>query len=104
MRNTKKIKQNINSMLKELGVSKSYFKKTMPRVSGSVTEFVRAPIHEGGKKMSLRQQELFLKRMIETQREIEAEKSGAEKEIKTEPAFSPEEEAMDIAIKSVFER
>lgn len=104
-------------MLKELGISKSYFKRTMPTVSGSSSSFTKKTRLEGGRKMSLYQQKLFLKEMLERHRELTEEMDEQKEHIKedqptksgmmmTEESadYPKNKEALEGMIKSVFDR
>ena len=102
-------------MLEMLGISKAYFKKTLPRVSGKGDGFVRS---EGkkGHKPSLRQQWIILRELITTDREIRAGSEEQKDKIKNDQELktamlnleggkgAPSEERLSSFVKSVFDR
>ena len=60
-----RMKQEMKEMLQELGISKSFFKRTMPLMSGSGFQYKRVKRTGGGRghgghKPSLKQQFSFL--------------------------------------------
>ena len=115
------MKEEIKKMLKDLGISRSFFKRTMPLMSGSGFEYtrvkeVRGGRGSGGHKPSLKQQFSFLQdlvaanaemreQMLEQKRFIEedqAKKSGPQA-----AQVIPEEVSEDLLmgnVKSIFDR
>lgn len=71
MRNEVKfLKKEIERMTKELGVSKSFFKRTTPTVSGAGYSYSVAKQNAGGHKASLRQQYAILKDLLDKNEEM----------------------------------
>lgn len=72
------LKKEMNFLLKELGVSKRSFKQKMPRVIGEGLDFILPSDQKfsskdkvkKGKKPSLRQQVEYLRRMLESYKEM----------------------------------
>ena len=60
------LKKEINSLIKELGVSKKLFKRTLPTVKGSGYKYA---VDSMGHKQSLRQQYMFLLELIKYKNE-----------------------------------
>lgn len=71
MENNKKfLKQEIERMVKELGISKSFFKRTLFTVSGKGFGYEVAKQSEGGHKASLKQQYSILKDLLQKNLEM----------------------------------
>ncbi len=74
----KELKQKIVELRKELGVSKSLFKRTLPKVSGKAYSYV---VDENGHKQSLRQQYKFLQDLVKFNNERKEKGDSDEKQI-----------------------
>lgn len=77
-----KLRREIKEMLDHLGISKSYFKRTMPSVSGSATKFIRMARHEGGHSPSLFQQKQLLLQLVTADREMRKQMEAQKEHIK----------------------
>lgn len=73
----RKLKTEMKNMLEEIGISKSMFYKTLPRVSG---EGYKYRIEPEGHKMSLRQQYSFLKSVVDLKNKKDEAKKEKENE------------------------
>lgn len=81
------LKKEIERMIKELGISKSFFKRTLFAVTGNGYNYVATKQSDGGHKASLKQQYSILKDLIEKNNELKQ-------------TFTKKEEPLDITEKS----
>jgi hypothetical protein len=109
-----KNKREIREMLNHLGISKTYFKKTMPSVSGSSTDFIRKSRGEGGRKPSLHQQKILLRQLItadgEMRKQMESQKDhikndqSAKSAMQEQAGETLDKEVLKGLVSSVFDR
>ena len=108
-------------MLKDLGISRSFFKRTMPLMSGSGFEYTRVKAAPGGRgsgghKPSLKQQFSFLQDLVAANTEMREQMLEQKKFIEEDQAKKsgpqaaqviPEEVSEDLLmgnVKSIFDR
>jgi hypothetical protein len=113
------IKREIKEMLNHLGISKRYFKKTMPRVSGVGDKFKRVLPKQGlnqssGHKPSLRQQYIILRQLVtadgemrkqmEEQNQHIQEDQAAKSAMQNQAGEEVSKEELKGLVSSVFDR
>lgn len=115
------VKQEIREILQELGISKRYFKQTLPRVTGTGENFHEIKPskgkwgrQKGGKKPNLLQQRSMLRKLLvldremkeemEQQKEIILEDQAEKSAMLSQDEDSPKKEELKDLVESVFDR
>ena len=109
------LKKEIKRMMSEIGVSKRFFKRNMPRVTGEGYDFFRVPpgSKPQGKKPSLRQQYSLLKVLLESHINMKDMLETQKKNIEKDQDFKAhgsdvvgktDKEELFAGIKSVFDK
>lgn len=68
--NDKQLKEEIQKMIKEIGVSKATFLRNLPLVKGEGYDYVNATKKDGGHKPSLKQKYMILQNILKHHREL----------------------------------
>lgn len=93
------LKKEINRMIKELGISKSFFKRTLFTVSGDGYSYTATKQDEGGHKASLKQQYSILKDLLQKNEEM---KEAFEKKKEAQNIVDNSEKVNNNVYKSFF--